>query len=116
MKRIKKFGSLSASQKLYILKNELKEEKILLFQYYEIGDNGKAYQEDIDEIFEYYCDDIIYYYNYDTKLKIEQEVLKEIVKAIKDEEMARKIFLQLKETKEINPSIGISLYYIILKT
>lgn len=109
MKKIEKFGSLSANQKLNILKSELGGEEILLFQYYEIGDNGSASQEDIDEIFEYYCDDIIYYYISDAKLKIEKEILKELVKETKDEEAAQKLFLQIKETKEISPSIDISL-------
>lgn len=107
MKRIEKFGSLSVNQKLNILKNELKEEDILLFQYSEIG--GNVSQEDIDETFEYYCDDIIYYYNSDTKLKIEKEILKELIKETKDEKTAQKLFLQIKETKNINPSIDMSL-------
>lgn len=109
MKKIEKFGSLSANQKLNILKSELEEEEILLFQYYEIGDNGSASQEDIDEIFEYYCDDIIYYYISDAKLKIEKEILKELAKETKDEEAAQKLFLQIKEAKKISPSIDISL-------
>lgn len=109
MKKIEKFGSLSVNQKLNILKNELKEEDILLFQYYEIGDNSNVSQEDIDETFEYYCDDIIYYYNSDTKLKIEKEILKELIKETKEEKAAQKLFLQIKETKNINPSIDMSL-------
>ena len=68
MKRIEKFGSLSVNQKLSVLKDKLGEDEILLFQYYEIGDNSNVSQEDIDETFEYYCDDIIYYYNSDVKL------------------------------------------------
>lgn len=42
MNRIEKFGSLSANQKLHNLKNELRDEEILLFQYYEKGDNGNT--------------------------------------------------------------------------
>ena len=109
MKRIEKFGSLSVNQKLSVLKDKLGEDEILLFQYYEIGDNSNVSQEDIDETFEYYCDDIIYYYNSDTKLKIEKEILKELVKESKNEEMAQKLFLQIKKTKRISSSINISL-------
>ena len=39
MKRIEKFGSLSANQKLNFFKNELENEEVLLFQYYETGNN-----------------------------------------------------------------------------
>lgn len=109
MKRIEKFGSLSVNQKLSVLKDKLGEDEILLFQYYEIGDNSNVSQEDIDETFKYYCDDIIYYYNSDTKLKIEKEILKELVKESKNEEMAQKLFLQIKKTKRISSSINISL-------
>ena len=109
MKRVEKFGILSVNQKLSILEDELGEEEILLFQYYEIGDNSNVSQEDIDETFEYYCDDIIYYYNSDAKLKIEKEILKELVKETKDEETARKLFLQIKKAKRISSSISISL-------
>jgi hypothetical protein len=101
MKRIEKFGSLSVNQKLSVLKDKLGEDEILLFQYYEIGDNSNVSQEDIDETFEYYCDDIIYYYNSDTKLKIEKEILKELVKESKNEEMAQKLFLQIKKQREL---------------
>ena len=109
MKRIEKFGSLSVNQKLSVLKDKLGENEILLFQYYEIGDNSNVSQEDIDETFEYYCDDIIYYYNSDAKLKIEKEILKELVKESKNEETAQKLFLQIKKTKRISSSINISL-------
>ena len=109
MKRIEKFGSLSVNQKLSVLKDKLGEDEILLFQYYEIGDNSNVSQEDIDETFEYYCDDIIYYYNSDAKLKIEKEILKELVKESKNEETAQKLFLQIKKTKRISSSINISL-------
>lgn len=109
MKRVEKFGILSVNQKLSILEDELGEEEILLFQYYEIGDNSNVSQEDIDETFEYYCDDIIYYYNSDAKLKIEKEILKELVKESKNEETAQKLFLQIKKTKRISSSINISL-------
>ena len=80
MKRIEKFGSLSANQKLNFFKNELGNEEALLFQYYETGNNDNVTQEDIDETFEYYCDDMIYYYNSDVKSKIEKKILKELVK------------------------------------
>ena len=109
MKRIEKFGSLSVNQKLSVLKDKLGEDEILLFQYYEIGDNSNVSQEDIDETFEYYCDDIIYYYNSDAKLKIEKEILKELVKESKNEETAQKLFLQIKKAKRISSSINISL-------
>ena len=66
-------------------------------------------QEDLDETFEYYCDDMIYYYNSDVKSKIEKEILKELVKESKNEEMAQKLFLQIKKTKRISSSINISL-------
>lgn len=101
MKRVEKFGILSVNQKLSILEDELGEEEILLFQYYEIGDNSNVSQEDIDETFEYYCDDIIYYYNSDAKLKIEKEILKELVKESKNEETAQKLFLQIKKQREL---------------
>ncbi len=109
MKRIEKFGSLSASQKLNFLKNELGNEEVLLFQYYETGNNANMPQEDIDETFEYYCDGIVYYYNSDAKLKIEKEILKELAKETKDKKTARKLFLQMKKTKKISSSISISL-------
>ena len=109
MKRIEKFGSLSVNQKLSVLKDKLGEDEILLFQYYEIGDNSNVSQEDIDETFEYYCDDMIYYYNSDVKSKIEKEILKELAKETKDEETARKLFLQIKKAKRISSSISISL-------
>lgn len=97
MKRIEKFGSLSANQKLIFFKNELGNEEVLLFQYYETGNNDNVTQEDLDETFEYYCDDLIYYYNSDVKSKIEKEILKELAKETKDEETARKLFLQIKK-------------------
>ncbi len=109
MKRIEKFGSLSASQKLNFLKNELGNEEVLLFQYYETGNNANMPQEDIDETFEYCALPIFYYYNSDTKLKIEKEILKELVKESKNEETAQKLFLQIKKTKRISSSINISL-------
>ena len=109
MKRIEKFGSLSVNQKLSVLKDKLGEDEILLFQYYEIGDNSNVSQEDIDETFEYYCDGIVYYYNSDAKLKIEKEILKELAKETKDKKTARKLFLQMKKTKKISSSISISL-------
>lgn len=109
MKRIEKFGSLSANQKLNFFKNELGNEEALLFQYYETGNNDNVTQEDLDETFEYYCDDMIYYYNSDVKSKIEKEILKELAKETKDEETARKLFLQIKKAKRISSSISISL-------
>ena len=106
MKMIEKFGSLSANQKLNFFKNELGNEEALLFQYYETGNNDNVTQEDLDETFEYYCDDMIYYCNSDVKSKIEKEILKELTK---DEETARKLFLQIKKAKRISSSINISL-------
>ncbi len=103
MKMIEKFGSLSANQKLNFFKNELGNEEALLFQYYETGNNDNVTQEDLDETFEYYCDDMIYYYNSDVKSKIEKEILKELAKETKDEETARKLFLQIKKQRELVP-------------
>ena len=73
---------------LNFFKNELENEEVLLFQYYETGNNDNVTQEDLDETFEYYCDDMIYYYNSDVKLKIEKEILKELAKETKDKETA----------------------------
>lgn len=94
MKRIKKFGCLTIEQKLNVLQNELNEDEIILFQYYEINTKENGTQEEIDEFFEDYCDDIIYYYNPHVKVKIENEIVDELIKEI-GKEIGREEIKQL---------------------
>ncbi len=105
MKRIKNFGSLTINQQFHMLNSYLKKNEILLFQYYnesEIVD----YEENIDDYFEDYCNDIIYYYNPLLKLKIDEEVIAILMKNIKflgegnelkKKEVASEVFVEMKK-------------------
>ena len=105
MKRIMDFGSFMVNQQLDILESKLKKGDILLFQYYEKNSEYFDKQDCINEYFENYWNDIIYYYNPDLQLEIYNEVLQELLKNIeqleeKDEkrkmERAKKLFYRMK--------------------
>lgn len=103
MRRVEKFGLLSVNQQLAILQKELKEGEVLLFQYYERSNTEDESQENIDEFFDLYCDDCIYYYDSRIRKKVEEEIIRRIMQeipGIKDRENARDIFMQVKENKK----------------
>lgn len=104
MRRVEKFGLLSVNQQLAILQKELKEGEVLLFQYYERNNTEDESQENIDEFFDLYCDDCIYYYDSRIRKKVEEEIIRRIMQeipGIKDRENARDIFMQVKENKKM---------------
>ncbi len=80
MERIVNFGSFTVNQQLDLLENRLKKGDILLFQYYEETDEAMQSQERIDEYFENYCDDVIYYYDPHLRTEIYNSVIHELVK------------------------------------
>ena len=74
MKRVKNFGDLSVDKQLDLLEDGLEKNDILLFQFYGMIDEYTASQEIIDEYFENYCDDVIYYYNPQIQIEIQQDI------------------------------------------
>ena len=46
------------------------------------GDTGDGAQDQIDEYFENYCEDVIYYYNPELQKEIEQAILKEMMRSV----------------------------------
>ena len=80
MKRVKNFGDLSVDKQLDLLEDGLEKNDILLFQFYGMIDEYTASQEIIDEYFENYCDDVIYYYNPQIQKEIQQDILDVFIK------------------------------------
>ena len=80
MKRLKNFGDLSVDKQLDLLEDGLEKNDILLFQFYGMIDEYTASQEIIDEYFENYCDDVIYYYNPQIQKEIQQDILDVFIK------------------------------------
>ena len=82
MERVVNFGKLSFDQQLKTLQEEMKTKDILLFQYYERDLDIIESQDQIDEYFENYCEDVIYYYNPELQKEIEQAILKEMMRSV----------------------------------
>lgn len=82
MRRITNFGFLTINQQLDVLESKLEKGNILLFQYYEKNSEYLKEQDCINEYFENYCDDVIYYYNPDLRLEIYNCVIQELVKNV----------------------------------
>lgn len=76
MERIVEFGNLSVNQQLDLLEARLGSKDVLPFQFYE---DFLESQESIDEYFENYCDDVIYYYHPKLQEEIKQAILSELV-------------------------------------
>lgn len=111
MERIVDFGKLLLSQQLKILEKGMDTKDILLFQYYGGGDDIIESQDQIDEYFENYCEDVIHYYNPELQKEIEQAILKEImtdielsgnVSEIEKREQAKKLYKKMKEGEYAN--------------
>jgi len=74
------FGNSTAEQQLDMLENHLNNQKILLFQYYS---HNYCYDENNkNDFFENYCDDLVHYYNPQLHLEIDQAVLSELMKDV----------------------------------
>ena len=82
MERVVNFGKLSFDQQLKTLQEEMNTKDILLFQYYERDLDIIESQDQIDEYFENYCEDVIYYYNPELQKEIEQAILKEMMRSV----------------------------------
>ena len=82
MERVVNFGKLSFDQQLKMLQEEMNTKDILLFQYYERDLDIIESQDQIDEYFENYCEDVIYYYNPELQKEIEQAILKEMMRSV----------------------------------
>ena len=82
MERVVNFGKLSFDQQLKTLQEEMNTKDILLFQYYERNLDIIESQDQIDEYFENYCEDVIYYYNPELQKEIEQAILKEMMRSV----------------------------------
>lgn len=101
MKRIINFGYKTIEEQLDFLISYLEAGEMLLFQYYDCA-GEVIYDIDVrNEYFENYCDDVIYYYNPQLKLEINQlilDMLKNYIYASKKVGItAKELFLQMKE-------------------
>lgn len=106
MERIADFGSFTVNQQLDLLESRLKKGDILLFQYYEETDGAMQSQERIDEYFENYCDDLIYYYNPDLRAEIYNSIIHELLKEAGDlgERRAKRQYARIKTGDAANIS------------
>ena len=82
MECITEFGNLSVNQQLDLLEARLKNRDVILFQFYEESDKVIESQERINEYFENYCDNIVYYYNPKLQEEIAQAILNELIKNV----------------------------------
>ena len=110
MERVVNFGKLSFDQQLKTLQEEMNTKDILLFQYYERDLDIIESQDQIDEYFENYCEDVIYYYNPELQKEIEQAILKEMMRSvelsgkvsdIEKEEQAKILYKKMKNEPEL---------------